>query len=136
MQKRQHCHETLLTKAEIARHLGKSTKTVERYMKRGMPYSKPYPNGAVWFRVSEVDAWLGGGSQPAQVAADDAPKLLIGDRQALMRVRGVVELEADKLGPLSAARGWLHARGDEITGALERERFRGAEVDRWARRSS
>jgi hypothetical protein len=121
--------EPLLTKAEIARYLRVSTKTVERYMKRGMPYSKPYRNGSVWFRVSEVDGWILDGSQPVQTAADDAPKLLHTERQALMRVRGVVELEGDKLGRRSAARRWLHAHGDEITGALERGHFRGPEVD-------
>jgi hypothetical protein len=117
--------DSWLTKGEIARHLRVSTKTVERYMKRGMPYSKPFRNGSVTLNAADVDAWRQAGSRSTPAVEDERPRLLIGDRQALMRVRNVLELEADKLGPRSAARGWLHARCDEITGALERERFRG-----------
>lgn len=47
------------SKRDVAAHLGNvSTKTVERYMKLGLPFSKPLENGAVKFKLSEVDEWV------------------------------------------------------------------------------
>lgn len=47
----------LQTKAEIAAHFRVSARTVERWMKKGMPYRKPYENGSVRFCLAECDAW-------------------------------------------------------------------------------
>lgn len=54
--------EPLMTKAEAARFLRCSERTIERHMKeRGLPFSKPFARGAVRFRRSELDLWLSQG---------------------------------------------------------------------------
>lgn len=58
--------EGRVRKAELAKHLGVSEKTIERWMHdpkyqrggRQVPFCKPWANGWVAFRVSEVEAWL------------------------------------------------------------------------------
>lgn len=52
--------EELVTKAAVARHLSCGTKTVERYMARGLPFVKPFEHGSVRFRLSDVDAFMDG----------------------------------------------------------------------------
>lgn len=47
-----------LTKQELAGRLRVSPRTIERYMKMGLPYDKPFDHGAVRFRLAEVDAWM------------------------------------------------------------------------------
>jgi excisionase family DNA binding protein len=47
-----------VNKATVAAHLSVSQRTVERYMRRGLPYVKLYDGGAVRFRIAAVDAWL------------------------------------------------------------------------------
>jgi predicted DNA-binding transcriptional regulator AlpA len=58
--------EARVTKAELARLLAVSEKTIERWMRdrayrrggRQVPFEKPFANGWVRFRVSEVESWL------------------------------------------------------------------------------
>jgi hypothetical protein len=50
--------EPWVTKAEIAKHLGVTPRTVNRYMQLGMPYSRRFENSPPRFRISEVDAWM------------------------------------------------------------------------------
>lgn len=58
--------EPLVTKAELARHLRVSEKSIERWMHdrayarggRQVPFCKPFANGWVRFRLSDVEAWL------------------------------------------------------------------------------
>lgn len=50
--------EPWVSKAEICRHLGKSHDTVERWMKRGLPYRKRFEHSFPMFQVSAVDEWL------------------------------------------------------------------------------
>jgi predicted DNA-binding transcriptional regulator AlpA len=58
--------EQRLTKAQLAKTLGYSEKTVERWMYeatyqrggRGVPFEKPFAHGGVRFVLSEVQAWL------------------------------------------------------------------------------
>jgi hypothetical protein len=47
--------EPWLSKAEIARHFGCSTRSIELAMKDGLPYRPIF--GRSKFRVSEVQAW-------------------------------------------------------------------------------
>lgn len=46
------------TKAEVAEHFRVTERTIERWMARGLPYSKPFVGGAVRFRLSDCDAWF------------------------------------------------------------------------------
>jgi predicted DNA-binding transcriptional regulator AlpA len=58
--------EPRVTKKQLAAHFGVSTKTIERYMaKLGLPFEKPYPNGAVRFVLSDVERWWVAASQRA-----------------------------------------------------------------------
>lgn len=58
--------EPRLSKAQLARTLGYSEKTIERWMYeaayrregRGVPFEKPFAHGGVRFVLSEVQAWL------------------------------------------------------------------------------
>jgi phage terminase Nu1 subunit (DNA packaging protein) len=53
--------ERRLRKREVAERLGVSTRTVENYMRQGLPFEKPGgPQGMVWFRWRVVEAWLAG----------------------------------------------------------------------------
>lgn len=52
--------EKRLTKGEVAQLLGVSSRTVENWMRRGMPFEKPFPHGSVRFVGSEVEGWLRG----------------------------------------------------------------------------
>lgn len=49
--------EPRVTKKQIAALYGVSPKTIERYMARGLPYEKPFENGAVRFVPSAVERW-------------------------------------------------------------------------------
>lgn len=58
--------EPRLSKAQLARTFGYSTRTVERWMHdaryrrdgRQVPFEKPFVHGEVRFLLSEVQAWL------------------------------------------------------------------------------
>ncbi len=70
--------EPWVDKRTVARHIGCSVRTVENYMKLGMPYVKRFANGPVRFRLSEVDAWMRGrgsgqGSDSSQADEQDEP---------------------------------------------------------------
>lgn len=51
-------NEPWVTKADIAKHFACTTRTMERWMNLGMPYSKPYEGGSVRLRKSECDEWF------------------------------------------------------------------------------
>lgn len=60
--------EQMLTKRQLAEHLGRSTRWVELRVRQGMPSEAPttrFPHRR--FRLSEVEAWLAAG------AANPAP---------------------------------------------------------------
>lgn len=48
------------TKAQVAAHFRVSTRTISRWMDRGMPFDKPFEGGSVRFRLSECDQWFAG----------------------------------------------------------------------------
>jgi len=50
--------EARVTKRMVAKHFGVSMRTVERYMRIGLPYEKPFPGGSVRFVLSEVEQWF------------------------------------------------------------------------------
>lgn len=53
--------EAWVSKRSVAEHFGVSTKTIERWMKRGLPYDKPYADrGLVRFKLSRCEAWFCG----------------------------------------------------------------------------
>lgn len=49
----------MLNKTELAKEIKVSVITVERYMKKGMPYIKT-PTGRVRFEIEKVNSWLKG----------------------------------------------------------------------------
>lgn len=54
--------EPWVGKREIARHFGKSERTIENWVRdRGMPSVQRFPNSHRMFRVSECDEWFEGG---------------------------------------------------------------------------
>ena len=56
--------EVLLTKRQLADHLGRSTRWVEMRMREGLPSLEPtnrFPHRR--FRVAEVEQWLAGGER-------------------------------------------------------------------------
>lgn len=50
--------ESLLTKTEIAAHFSVSTRTITRWMDRGLPFEKPFESGSVRFSLHACDAWM------------------------------------------------------------------------------
>ena len=50
--------DAVLTKRQLAEHLGRSPRWVELRVADGMP--SRVANGGLVFRLSEVDQWLGG----------------------------------------------------------------------------
>jgi hypothetical protein len=69
--------EQLLTKRQLAEHLGRSTRWVELRVRQGMPSEAPttrFPHRR--FRLSEVEAWLGAGkAKPAPPQAQRITQL-------------------------------------------------------------
>lgn len=59
-QRRGRRQERLSTKGEIAAHFRVSERTVERWMRRGMPYEKPFAGGTVRFPPAACDDWFRG----------------------------------------------------------------------------
>lgn len=49
----------MFTKQELAEYLKVTIPTIDRYMKKGMPYIK-LPTGTVRFDISEVEKWIKG----------------------------------------------------------------------------
>lgn len=47
----------LVTKVEVAAHFRVSPRTVERWMRRGMPFHKPFEGGLVRFSLRACDEW-------------------------------------------------------------------------------
>ena len=47
-----------VTKDEVATHYGVSTRTITRWMRRGLPFEKPYEGGAVRFELGACEAWM------------------------------------------------------------------------------
>lgn len=50
------------TKAQVARHLLVSERTVERWTRDGLPCLRVSGGRTVRYRISEVEAWLAGGA--------------------------------------------------------------------------
>lgn len=49
----------MITKKELSESLKVTPVTIDRWMKKGMPYLKA-PNGTVRFELDEVKRWMGG----------------------------------------------------------------------------
>jgi predicted DNA-binding transcriptional regulator AlpA len=47
----------LMNKAQVAEYLGKSTATIDRYMREGMPFRKIHGGYPEFYRP-DIDAWL------------------------------------------------------------------------------
>ena len=62
-EQRQAREEPLKTKPEIAAHYVVSERTIERWMRDGFPYDKPFAGGSVRFRLSECETWFSGGAR-------------------------------------------------------------------------
>ena len=50
-------NQVKFNKTQLADYLGKSTTTISRYMKKGMPY-RYTPTGSLEFDIREVEKWL------------------------------------------------------------------------------
>jgi hypothetical protein len=62
----------LLTKQQLARHLGRSTRWIELKVREGMPSEPPtrrFPHRR--FRLGDVESWLAGGARPKLPAQSD-----------------------------------------------------------------
>lgn len=46
------------TKVEIAEHFSVSPRTITRWMRAGMPYSKPFDGGSVRFNLRDCQDWF------------------------------------------------------------------------------
>lgn len=53
------------TKRELAGRLGVTPRSIERWMRMGLPHVKPFEHGMVRFVPAEVDSWLRRRQQPA-----------------------------------------------------------------------
>ena len=61
-------YEDFISKTELAKRLNKKKRTIENYMRRGyLPYYRIA--GQVFFKWSDVEAWLGGSCR-----VDNAPR--------------------------------------------------------------
>ncbi len=47
-----------MTKREIAAHFGVHVGTIDRWMKKGMPYEKRFEGGVVRFVIADCEAWF------------------------------------------------------------------------------
>jgi hypothetical protein len=66
----------LLTKKQLAAHLGRSTRWIELRVRQGMPSEPPtrrYPSRR--FRLAEVEAWLAAGEKKRSPEADRLVRL-------------------------------------------------------------
>lgn len=64
--------QALLTKQQLARHFGRSTRWVELRVRDGMPSEPPtkrFPHRR--FRLGDVESWLEGGGRPKLLAHSD-----------------------------------------------------------------
>ena len=52
--------EPWIGKAEVAAHLGVSPRTVNRYMRAGMPYRRRFEHSFPRFQISAVEDWMEG----------------------------------------------------------------------------
>lgn len=50
--------EPWITKAELARHLSLSTRTIERWVVHGLPHSEPFTGSHPRFRRSDCEVWI------------------------------------------------------------------------------
>lgn len=50
--------EPMLTKGEIASHFKVSTRTITRWMDKGLPFDKPFEGGSVRYSLRACDAWF------------------------------------------------------------------------------
>lgn len=48
----------MLTKGEIASHFKVSTRTITRWMDKGLPFDKPFEGGSVRYSLRACDAWF------------------------------------------------------------------------------
>ena len=52
--------EPWVSKADVARHLGVSTRTVNRLMQRGLPYRRRFEHSFPRFQLGAVEEWMEG----------------------------------------------------------------------------
>ena len=52
--------EPWISKREAAEHFSVTQRTIDRWRRLGLPAHKPYGTGLVYFRRSELDAWMAG----------------------------------------------------------------------------
>lgn len=50
--------EPPMTKREIAAHFKVTERTITRWMRRGMPYDKPFEGGSVRFNLARCVEWF------------------------------------------------------------------------------
>lgn len=55
--RRARAEEAWVSKQDVARHRGVSTRTINRYMKRGLPFVKKFEHSFPQFQLSAVDEW-------------------------------------------------------------------------------
>lgn len=60
-------HEPWVTKTQLAAHLNRSTKWIERHHHKGLPSEQSTPGGHRRYQIPQVEAWLR--SRSATVAA-------------------------------------------------------------------
>ena len=49
------------SKRDVAAHFGVHVGTIDRWMKKGLPYHKPFEGGSVRFEIADCDDWFRGG---------------------------------------------------------------------------
>ncbi len=80
--------DAVLTKQQLAVHLGRSTRWIELRVREGMPSEPPtrrFPHRR--FRLAEVEAWLGQGQRKAPTDHERLARL----EDELGRLRATVE---------------------------------------------
>jgi phage terminase Nu1 subunit (DNA packaging protein) len=62
--------ERLLSKQELATYIGRTTRTIDNYVRRGMPYIPC--GGGKRFHLPSVIAWLQAGGGPAGASQESS----------------------------------------------------------------
>lgn len=58
VRERRGAQPAMKTKREVAAHFRVSERTIERWMRAGLPHQKPFENGAVRFRLRDCEDWF------------------------------------------------------------------------------
>ena len=53
--------EPWVSKRDVAEHFNVHVGTIDRWMKKGLPYNKPFEGGTVRFVIADCDEWFRGG---------------------------------------------------------------------------